>query len=37
MREDWFKEYPLHNLIFDGVNRQQYLREDSWKVAQSTI
>lgn len=37
MREDWFKEYPVHNLIFDGVHRQQYIREDSWKVVQSKI
>lgn len=30
MREDWFKEYPLENLIYDGIYRQKYIAEERW-------
>ena len=29
MREDWFSEYPLENLIFDGEFKGKYI-EGKW-------
>lgn len=31
MREDWFKEYPLKSLIYDGEYRSKYIRSKSWR------
>ena len=32
MRQDWFKEYPLEKLIFDGIYRQKYIDEEQWSL-----
>lgn len=31
MREDWFKNYPLENLIFDGEHRDKYIDAKLWE------
>jgi hypothetical protein len=31
MREDWFKHYPLENLIFDGEYRDKYIDAGRWE------
>lgn len=31
MREDWYKDYPLENLIFDGEFKAKYISAEKWK------
>ena len=30
MRADWFKHYPLHDLIYDQEHRDNYLKGVEW-------
>ena len=31
MREDWFKKYPLDDLIFDSGHAGKYVRMGEWE------
>jgi len=32
MREDWFNEYPLEKLVYDGIYRRKYIDEEIWSI-----
>ena len=31
MRSDWFKQYPIENLIFDGEHKDKYIEAKRWR------